>query len=310
MQDCRRGVLSNAIAPYWRTSEQQEDIMILVTGGTGTIGKATVAALQAAGQRFKVAARSPQQVKIPGVETVTLDWSELDTYLPAMRGVDRLFLLTPNSERQVGYVVQAVAAARRAGVKHIARLSVMGADADPGIILGRLHFAAEREVKLSGIPWTMLRPTFFMQNFVNYYGVQPNKDCEVRLPHGQGKAGWVDARDVGEAAAKVLSGEGYEGKTFDMTGPEALTTGEVLAVLSEAFGHKYTYVDAPEDEVRKAMEGMKMPLWLVDGFMELHGLIKNGHAATLANGVQTILGREPRSLRDWAQSLVSRKAER
>jgi uncharacterized protein YbjT (DUF2867 family) len=279
--------------------------MILVTGGTGTIGKATVAALQAAGQRFKLAARSPQQVKTPGVEAVTLDWSELDTYLSAMKGIDRLFLLTPNSERQVGYVVQAIAAARRAGVKHVARLSVMGADADPGVILGRLHFAAEREVRLSGIPWTMLRPTFFMQNFINYYGVHPNKDCEVRLPHGRGKASWVDARDVGEAAARVLSGEGNEGKTFDLTGPEALTTEEVLAILSEVFGHKYTYVDVPEEEARKAMEDMKMPLWLVDGFMELHSLIRNGHAATLANGVQTILGREPRSVKEWAKSLAS-----
>lgn len=278
--------------------------MILVTGGTGTIGKATVAALQAAGQRFKVAARSPQQISAKGVEVVTLDWSELDTYLPAMRGIDRLFLLTPNSERQVGYVVQAVAAARRAGVKRIVRLSVMGADADPGVILGRLHFAAEREVKLSGIPWTILRPTFFMQNFINYYGAHPNKDCEVRLPHGQGKAAWVDARDVGEAAAKVLSAEGFEQKTFDLTGPQALSTADVLAVLSEVFGHKYTYIDVPEDEARKALEEMKMPLWLVDGFMELHSLIKNGHAATLADGVQTILGREPHSVREWAESLV------
>ncbi|MDB5770674.1 MAG: family NAD(P)-dependent oxidoreductase [Burkholderia sp.] len=280
--------------------------MILVTGGTGTIGKATVAALQAAGQKFKVAARSPQQVRMPGVDSVTLDWSDLDTYLPAMKGVDRLFLLTPNSERQVGYAVQTIAAAKRAGVKHIVRLSVMGADADPGIILGRLHFAAEKEVKLSGIPWTMLRPTFFMQNFINYYGVFPNKDCEIHLPNGQGKAAWVDARDVGEVAAKVLTTDGYQGKAVDLTGPEALTTSEVLTILSEVFGHKYTYVDVPEDTARKAMEEMKMPLWLVDGFMELHGLIRNGQAGTIANGVQEILGRPPRSVKEWAQSLAAK----
>jgi uncharacterized protein YbjT (DUF2867 family) len=281
--------------------------MILVTGGTGTIGRATVAALQAAGQRFKVAARSPREVKQRGVEAVTLDWSELDTYLPAMQGVHKLFLLTPNSERQVGYVVQAIAAARRAGVKHIVRLSVMGADSDPGVILGRLHNAAERELKLSGIAWTMLRPTFFMQNFINYYGVHPNKDGEIHLPHGGGKAAWVDARDVGEVAAKVLSSEGYEGKAFDLTGREALSTEEVLAILSEVFGHKYKYVDVPEDEAGKAMEAMKMPLWLVDAFMELHALVKNGHAATIADGVQSILDREPRSVRDWAKSLAEKR---
>lgn len=277
--------------------------MILVTGGTGTIGKATVAALQAAGQRFKVAARSPQQVKMRGIETVTLDWSQLDTYLPALRGIDKLLLLTPNSERQVGYVVQAIAAARRAGVKHIVRLSVIGADAEPGVIFSRLHFAAEKELHLSGIARTSLRSTFFMQNFINYYGVNPDKDAEIYLPHGRGKAAWVDARDVGEAAAKVLSGEGFEGKRFDLTGPEALTTDEVLATLAEVFGHKYNYVDVPPDAARKATEEMKMPLWLVDAFMELHTLIRNGQVAALSHGVQAILGREPRSLRQWATDL-------
>jgi uncharacterized protein YbjT (DUF2867 family) len=94
----------------------------------------------------------------PGVPSVAFDWDQLGSYLPALQGVDRLFLLTPNSERQVGSILQAVAAARRAGVTHIARVSVMGADAESGIILGRQHVAAEREIRASGTGWTMLRP--------------------------------------------------------------------------------------------------------------------------------------------------------
>lgn len=281
--------------------------MILLTGATGTIGKATLAALQATGRQIRVAAHSPHKVAAPGAEVVAFDWDNADDYLPAMQGAEKVFLLTPNSERQVGYVLQAVAAARRAGVKHIVRLSVLGADADPGIALGRQHFAAERELKASGIAWTMLRPTFFMQNFVNYYGVNPQADSQVYLPHGNGKAAWVDARDVGEAAAKALSADGYEGKIFELTGPQALTTAEVLATLGEALGHKYAYADVPEDAARKAMEDMKMPLWLVDGFMELHALVRHGYAAGLANGIQQMLGREPRSVRDWAQSLAGQK---
>jgi uncharacterized protein YbjT (DUF2867 family) len=282
-------------------------IMILLTGATGTIGKATVAALQNTGKQFRVAVRSPQQIQTKGVETVALDLNDLDSYLPAMQRAEKLFLLTPNSERQVGYVVQAIATAKRAKVKHITRLSVMRADADPGIILGRLHFAAERELKASGIAWTVLRPTFLMQNFINYYGVNPNQDSEVYLPHGRGEAAWVDASDVGEAAAKMLATGGYEGKVFELTGPEPITTKDVLTILGEEFGHRYTYVDVPEDVARKAMEEMKMPLWLVDGFMELHALVKYGYAAGLANGVQTILGREPHTLREWARSVASQK---
>jgi uncharacterized protein YbjT (DUF2867 family) len=116
-----------------------------------------------------------------------------------------------------------------------------------------------------------------------------------------------DARDVGEVAAKVLASEGYEGETFDLTGPEALTTEEVLTILSQVFSHKYKYVDVPEEEARKAMEAMKMPLWLVDAFMELHALVRNGHAATIADGVPSILDREPRSVRDWAKSLAEKR---
>lgn len=284
--------------------------MILLTGATGTIGTAALNALQSAGQQFKVAARSPEKFRTQGVEALAFDWDNLDGYLPAMQGIQKLFLLTPNSERQVGYVVQAIAAAKRAGVKHIVRLSVMGADADPGIILGRQHFAAEREIKASGIAWTMLHPTFFMQNFINYYGVDPNADSQLYLPQGRGKAAWVDANDVGEAAAKVLSGEGYEGKAFELTGPQALSAEEALAILDKELGHKYSYIDVPEDAARQTMENMKIPLWLVDGFMELHGLVKHGYSESLSNGVQEVLGRAPRSLREWAVNLAGRHSER
>ncbi|WP_019142718.1 SDR family oxidoreductase [Noviherbaspirillum massiliense] len=276
--------------------------MILLTGASGTIGRATLDALKASGQRFKVATRSPKKIA-EGIESVKFDWDDLDTYLPAMQGVDKLFLLTPNIERQVGYVLQAVAAARRAGVKHIVRLSVMGTDADPGIILARQHHAAERELKASGIAWTMLRPTFFMQNFINYYGADPERDSQVYLPHGSGKAAWVDAVDVGQVAAKVLAGSGYEGRVFELTGPQALSTEEALKILGTELGHSYTYVDVPEATVREAMENASMPLWLVDGFMELHAMVKHGHSESLAGGVEEVLGRKPHSLQQWAKGL-------
>jgi uncharacterized protein YbjT (DUF2867 family) len=280
--------------------------MILLTGASGAVGAATLSALQAMGAQVRVAARSPDKFQGPGVDAVPFDWDDLDSYLPAMLGADKLFLLTPNSERQVGYVLQAIATAKRVGIRHIVRLSVLGADADPGIILGRQHFAAERELKASGLAWTFLRPTFFMQNFINYYGVNPDEDSDVYLPNGQGKAAWTDTADIGEAAAKVLSAAGYEGKTFELTGPEALSTGEALAIIGEELGHKYTYVDVPEDAARKAMEETRMPAWLVDAFLELHAIIRNGYSANVCGGVQEILGRKPRSLREWARSLAGR----
>lgn len=267
-----------------------------------------MAALRAAGQNFEVATRAPAQLAAQGVPSVALNWDDLDSYLPAMRGKDRLFLLTPNSERQVGYVLQAISAARRAGIKHIVRVSLMGTDSDPGIILGRQHLAAEREIRASGIAWTMLRPSFFMDNFVNYYGVDPNKDSHVFLPNGDGKAGWVDSADVGEVAARVLQDDSQVGKIIDLTGPELLSTAEALAVMGPVFGHNYTYTAIPEDAARLAMEANGMPLWMVDGFLELNALVRLGQAARLATGVQAVLGRPPRTMREWAGRLKAASA--
>jgi uncharacterized protein YbjT (DUF2867 family) len=282
--------------------------MILLTGASGTIGKETLAGLRAMGEEVRLASRAPRVPSTPDIQTVAFDWDNLASYRPAMEGVDKLFLLTPNSERQVGYVLQAVAVARRVGIKRIVRLSVLGADADPGIALGRQHLLAEKEIRQSGLAWTILRPTFFMDNFTNYYGVNPNADSQVVLPNGNGKAAWTDTADIGEAAAKVLSMEGYEGQVFELTGPEVLSTAEALAILGEELGHHYTYVDVPEDAARQAMEASKtMPEWLVDAFLELNALIRNGYAASVRNGIKQILGREPRSLRNWARRLAARR---
>jgi uncharacterized protein YbjT (DUF2867 family) len=280
--------------------------MILVTGATGTIGTALVQALQAKKARFKLAVRSAK--KAQGAETVAFDWDDFKTYLPAMKGVEKLFLLTPISDRSVGYTTQAVAAAKRAGVKHIVKLSVTGADGQPGIILGRQHFAAEKEIQASGIAWTMLRPTFFMQNYITYYGADPTKDADVYLPRGQGKATLIDARDIGEVAAAVLTSEGHAGKIYDLTGSEALTTQEALDQLGRALGHKYRHVDVPEDAARKSMEEMGMPLWMVDGFNELNWIIKQGWTGEATDGVKKVLGREPRKFAEYARDAAAGKA--
>lgn len=279
--------------------------MILVTGGTGTIGSSTVKALKAKGARFKVGARSPDKLKGQGVETVTFDWDKPETFGPALQGVEKLFLLTPTSEKQAEYTQALVNAAKKAGVKHIVKLSVMGVDAEPGIAMGRLHRAGEKAIKDSGIAWTMLRPTFFMENFFNFYGADPKKDSTVYAPHGQGKAAWVDGRDIGEVAAAVLTSPGHENKAYELTGPEALSDAEVLVILGQALGRKYSYVDVPDEAARKSMLDMQMSTWAVDGLMELNALIKNGWSAATASGVKDVLGRPPRTFKDYAKDYAA-----
>ncbi len=277
--------------------------MILLTGATGTIGSSVVKALTAKGVPFKVGTRSPE--KTTGLQTVAFDWDKPETFGPALAGVDKVFLLQPSSPLQHGWTLQLIAAAKRAGVKHLVKLSVIGADSEPGIALGRQHLAAEKDLRQSGIAWTFLRPTYFMQNFVNFYGADPEKDAPVYLPHGDAKVAWVDARDIAEAAAAVLTTPGHEGKVYDLTGPTALTTAEALEVLGGALGRKYSYVNVTPEAANKGMAEYGAPPWLVDGFAELAWVIRQGWAGQTAPGVKDATGKEPRSFQQYAKDFAA-----
>ena len=132
-----------------------------------------------------------------------------------------------------------------------AGLCVSGLNLNRGILTRTPHAArhlaeAERAIERTGISWTFLRANSFMQNFVNYYGVDPFKNSPVYLPHGQGGASWIDARDVGEVAARVLTETGHDQKAYTLTGGEAVSTADAIAILGEALGREYQYLDVPE----------------------------------------------------------------
>lgn len=278
--------------------------MILVTGATGTVGSATVAALRAKDVDLRVASRFPERAMALGVPAVELDWERPETLAGAVAGVEKAFLLTPVTN-QLGSMTRAfVDAAKQAGVRHVVKLSAMGAGPE-SIALGRQHGAGEEAIQSSGLDWTMLQPTSFAQNFVNYYGVDPTRDSTVSLPLGDGKASWIDARDVAEVAAAVLTDDGHNGKTYVLTGPTALSAAEALATLGEALGHTYTYVDVSEDESRRAMDEAGIPAWLIDAYSELNAVIKNGYASGVAPGMREVLGREGRTFAEFARDLAA-----
>jgi uncharacterized protein YbjT (DUF2867 family) len=282
--------------------------MILVTGATGTVGSTVVAALRAMGAEFRVGARNPAKAPRLGVPVVELDWDRPQTIEPAFAGVERVFLLAPVTDREPEYGAAAAAAAGRAGVRHLVKLSVIDADAEPGYRIGRMHRATERAIEASGIAWTMLRPTSFAQNFVNHYGVDPHRNCPVYLPHGEGGASWIDVRDVGECAARVLTESGHEGRAYTLTGGEAVTTADAIAILGEALGRRYEYVDVPEDAAKEAMRTRGAPEWMVEALAELNGFIKHGQHLAVSPAVNQLLGRPPRTFRQYADDLAAGRA--
>jgi NAD(P)H dehydrogenase (quinone) len=273
---------------------------ILVTGASGTIGSALVAQLRSRGADFAVM-RSKLGAELPGVPTVVGDFADPASLQRAFAGVHTLFLLLPLVPHKLELARNAVAAAKAAGVQHIVRSSGAGADPDSPVALARLQGSIDALVAGSGIGHTFLRPNGFMQNLVSFQAGQI-KSGTVYAPHGQGAASLVDARDIADCAAAVLVDPApHAGKAYTLTGATATTDAQQLALISAAIGRTVNYVDVPEAAAEQAMRGMGMPPVMIEWFMSLNHVIKQGWAAGITDDVQRLSGHAPRRLEDYVR---------
>ena len=211
--------------------------MILVTGASGLVGSAV--AREVAGRTpVRVAVRREGVAAPRGSERVRLDFHDPSTFDAALRGVSRVFLLRPprlaRARRDFGPFIVAM---RSAGVRHVAFLSVRGADHNPLLP----HRRIERLLERAGLACTFLRPNDFMQNFLTVHRADIIDRGEIWAPAGQGRTSFVDVDDVAAAAARVLTEPGHAGRAYTLTGPEALDMTEVAARLSGLLGRRVTY---------------------------------------------------------------------
>src|SRR5579863_3473992 len=202
--------------------------MILITGGTGTSGSQVVDQLRASGKPFRVLVRNPakaESLKGPGVEIVAGDLAKPDSLGAALAGVERVFVLSPPAPNQAELEANLVNAAKRAGVKHVVKFSAMTASPNSPSRFPRAHGQVEEHIKQSGLSWTFLRPTFFMQNLL---GLAPMvRDGTIYQPAKKSRAAFVDTRDIAAVAVQALIGAGHESKAYDITGPDLVNYDEV-----------------------------------------------------------------------------------
>jgi uncharacterized protein YbjT (DUF2867 family) len=190
--------------------------------------------------------------------------------------------------------------AKRAGVKHIIKLSQWAADKDSPVRFLRYHAAVENRIKESGIGYTFLRPNLFMQGLLAFR--EPIvKQGKFFAAAGDAKISAVDVRDIAAVAVVALTEDGHEGKTYDLTGPEALTHGEMAAKLSKAVGQDIQYVDVPEEAMMEALLNVGLPRWQVVGLNEDYAHYRRGEAPTIATGVQDATGVRPHSFDHFAR---------
>ena len=276
----------------------------LVTGGTGTVGSEVVRQLAARGEDVRVLVRSEEKAKgLPararGVVGNLDDRHSLDR---AMQGVDKLFLLTPLSETETQEGINAVEAAKAAGIRHIVFMSVHEVEKCPEAPHFKSKIDIQAAIEKSGIPYTYVMPNNFYQNDVWFrpamldYGVYPQ-------PFGDRGLSRVDTRDIAEAVVHVLTQPGHAGKRYPLVGPDVLTGKQTASIWGKALGKEIAYggndLDAWEKQAKQGLPG-----WMVDDFKIMYDFFqRKGLAATNDDLAQTrkILGREPRKFEDYAR---------
>ncbi len=287
--------------------EGMRERMILVLGATGTVGMHVLSQLAAGGARVRALARSSQRVdRVRGIasEVVLGDMADIPSLRTAMTDVDHVFLVTPagpDSEYFTGAVVEAAASLS----PHIVRLSTLGADPASTVRLAHWHGRADRLLQRSGLPHTILRPHFFMQNLLREHPATIAAKSRFYAPMKEGAIALVDARDVAAVAAKCLRMPGHAGQSYDITGPEALTFHQVAGHLSEAAGRLIDYVDQSREEAIELLleRGLSQDLaiWLV----QLLGVYADGYAGQVTDTVLQVTGHEPTPFSRFAQEYAS-----
>ncbi len=271
--------------------------MILVTGATGTTGSEVVRQLAAAGvpvRAFVRDAGKAASLRLPGVEIAVGDLDRPETLVPALDGVDRLFLLTSVDPRQVEQQGHAVDAAQRAGVRHVVKLSVLGAGLDASQSIARWHGQTEKQIEKSGMAWTHLRPHYFMQNTLGFAASIAARGA-LHAPMRDGRIGLVDTRDIAAVAACVLTRSGHEGKVYDITGPEALSFHDIAARIGEVTGREVAYVDVSPSDAEKWFVAGGMPVWLADALVGFFGIFAAGHASATTRVIEDVTGTPART---------------
>jgi uncharacterized protein YbjT (DUF2867 family) len=276
---------------------------VLITGATGNTGSGLVPKLREAGVEVRAFVRDEakaQALKDIGVEVVLGDLDRPETIEPAVEGVDKIYLLTWNGPTQEKQVENVLNAAKKAGNPHIVRHSMWGSEKSRIIQQGE---RAEQAIKSSGLPWTLLKPTFFMQNTM--MAAQTIKsDGVIYWDTGNGKLGMIDVRDIVDSAYAVLTGSGHDGKSYILTGPKAISMQDVANTFSKVLGRDINYVNVPHEASLQFMVSMGFPEWIARGYGELMEGFSQGFASQVTDNVETLTGHPARSFEQFARDYI------
>jgi len=272
--------------------------MLFITGAAGNLGREVVRELVKLDQPVRAGVLNQDEAsQLPEeVQAGLFDFTDPDTFSPALEGVNRVFLMRPPQLTDMDSTLNPfIDQAGASGVEQIALISLLGVEDNPRVP----HYAAEQHLVSSGVPYTLLRPSFFMQNLNTTHREEIRRRDEIFIPAGNSRTSFIDTRDIGAAAARVLTEAGHTGKIYRLTGPEALDYHQVADLFSQVLGRDITYRDPslPAFVWRRWREGTPLGFTLIMAF--LYRETRRGKADQVTQDLEQLLGRPPGTLRDY-----------
>ncbi|MFZ0127487.1 MAG: SDR family oxidoreductase, partial [Xanthobacteraceae bacterium] len=266
-------------------------------------GTALVRKLSAKGVPLRAlvrsAAKAAEIAALPNVEIAIADMAKPETLPAALAGVDRAMLNSSADPAMVEVQSNFIAAAAKAGVRHVVKLSGIMPELDSPFRFARMHGEIEKRLEASGMAFTHLRAGEFMPSYFRQVPMILAKGA-LFLPMENQRIASIDIGDLAEIAALVLTNPGHEGKIYPLTGPEALTMTEVAERLSAATGKTIKYINVPPEDVRKAQLAAGVPPYIADALAELFAERRKGKESQVWPVAQTLLGRRPTSFAEFA----------
>ncbi|WP_119302765.1 SDR family oxidoreductase [Dongia deserti] len=273
--------------------------LILIIGATGTIGRELVPQLAGRGQRVRVAVRDPGKAAAgfgSGIEILQADLAEPDTLVAACAGADKVFVVSNGPGIRLEPNLYKAAASE--GIKHIVRVSALEIEfpelaATP---LGQWHLEAEQHLRACGIPWTLLRPSYFASNTRLPFII--DLQAGAFLPSGHGREAPIDPRDIASVGVKVVTEEAHDGEVYLLTGPALLSFSEMTAKVSAVLGKPLKHVDVTEEEARRRFLSLGIPAAFVESLLGHFAATRAGRAY-VTDTTSRLLGRAARTFDEW-----------
>ncbi|WP_433522932.1 SDR family oxidoreductase [Nocardia pseudovaccinii] len=272
------------------TNSTSHQRLMLVTGGTGKTGSRVATRLRQAGHPIRIGSRAAE---------IPFDWADRSTWTPALFGVDAVYVAFQPDLAVPGAPETIRAFTNAAKVNGVRKLVLLSGRGEPEAV------ACEQIVQGSGLDWTIVRCSFFAQNFSEGAFLEYVLAGEVALPNGDVPEPFVHADDIADAAAAALTEDGHSGELYELTGPRSLTFAEAVAEIAAATGREVAFIPISRTDFVAALTEYQVPADVVSLLDYLFGTILDGRNSKTADGVQRALGREPKDFRDYADETAA-----